>query len=240
MEKKNETKKHHHVAHCLVVPYPLQGHINPMLQFSKRLVQRGVKVTLANTVSIWNTINNKTDLTSSFNIEIESFSDGYDDGGVSSAKNMESYKDTFWRVGPQTLSQLLHKLQLSNNPVDCVVYDAFLHWAFGVAKDHGIRVAVFLTQACSVNNINFHAFQRWLKLPISRNDDEILIPGLPKLAPTDLPSFLYKYGTYPGYFDILLNQFSKIDQADWVLANTFYELEPEVIIIRRSCLSSEA
>lgn len=195
-----------------------------MLQFSKRLSQNGVKITLVNTISIWNKINNNIDLNS---IQTESISDGYDNGGMSSAENMESYKDTFWKVGPKSLSQLLHKLQSSNNPVDCVVYDAFLHWTFDVSKSFGIPVAVFLTQACSVNTINFHAFMKWIELPISKS--EIVLPGLPTLQDADLPSFLYQYGTYPGYFDILTNQFSKIDQADWVLVNTFYELEPEVV-----------
>ncbi|XP_061351174.1 mogroside IE synthase-like [Gastrolobium bilobum] len=218
-----EKERKSHVAHCLVLPYPLQGHINPMLQFSKRLVQRGVKVTLANTVSIWNTISN-INLTS---IEIESISDGYDEGGLAAAGSIDVYKETFWRIGPQTLDQLLQKLANSNNPVDCVIHDAFLPWALDVAKSFGIQVAVFLTQACSVNNINFHAFKKFLELPLSQT--EILLPGLPKLAPKDLPSFLYKYGSTPGYFDILLNQFSRIDKADWVLVNTFYELEPEVV-----------
>jgi hypothetical protein len=65
-----------------------------------------------------------------------------------------------------------------------------------------------------------------IELPISQS--EYLLPGLPKLAPGDLPSFLYKYGSYPGYFDIVVNQFSNIGKADWILANTFYELEKEV------------
>ncbi|CAK8532785.1 unnamed protein product [Lathyrus sativus] len=219
-----EKQRKSHAPHILVLPYPLQGHINPMLQFSKRLIQNGAKVTLVNTISIWNKINNNIDLNS---FEIESISDGYDNGGLSSAESMESYKETFWKVGPKTLSQLLDKLQSSNKPVDCVVYDAFLHWTFDVSKSFGIPVAVFLTQACSVNSINFHAFMKWIELPISKS--EIVLPGLPKLEASDLPSFLYQYGTYPGYFDILTNQFSKIDQADWVLVNTFYELEPKVV-----------
>ena len=59
-------------------------------------------------------------------------------------------------------------------------------------------------------------------------EKEIVLAGLPKLEAADLPSFLYKYGTHPGYFDILTDQFSMIDKVDWVLANTFYELEPEI------------
>ncbi|XVE72643.1 hypothetical protein DITRI_Ditri11bG0054500 [Diplodiscus trichospermus] len=36
--------------HVLIFPYPGQGHINPMLQFAKRLVSKGVKATLVTTV----------------------------------------------------------------------------------------------------------------------------------------------------------------------------------------------
>lgn len=32
--------------HILVLPIPVQGHINPMLQFSKRLISKGLKGTL--------------------------------------------------------------------------------------------------------------------------------------------------------------------------------------------------
>uniref|UniRef100_A0A3Q7HK33 Uncharacterized protein n=1 Tax=Solanum lycopersicum TaxID=4081 RepID=A0A3Q7HK33_SOLLC len=35
-----------HKAHCLILPYPLQGHINPMLQFSKRLRSKRVEITI--------------------------------------------------------------------------------------------------------------------------------------------------------------------------------------------------
>lgn len=54
-----------------------------------------------------------------------------------------------------------------------------------------------------------------------------MLPGLPKLEASDFPFFLYQYGTHPGYFDLLTNQFSMIYQIDWVLANTFYESEQQ-------------
>ncbi|XP_058779084.1 mogroside IE synthase-like [Vicia villosa] len=220
MEKETKTK----TPHCLVIPYPTQGHINPMLQFSKRLLQKGTKITLVNTIS-----NSKTISTINLNksFQFETISDGFDHGGLTSAKNIETYIDTFRRTGSQTLDQLLHKLASTDNPVDCVIHDAFLPWIVDVAKKFQLPVAVFLTQACCVNSINFHAFKRWLDLPLL--ETEIVLPGLPKLDASDLPSFLYQYGTHPGYFDLLTNQFSMIDQADWVLANTFYELEQEVV-----------
>ncbi|KAK7271014.1 hypothetical protein RJT34_26592 [Clitoria ternatea] len=218
-----EKERKSYVAHCLVLPYPAQGHINPMLQFSKRLVQRGVKVTLVTVVSNWKTMNNKN-FTS---IEVESISDGYDDGGLAAAESLEVYKDTFWRVGPQTLTELVHSLAASGNPANCVIYDAFLPWALDVAKKFGLLGAAFFTQSCSTNNIYRHVYKKLLELPLSQT--EYFIPGLPKLAAGDLPSFLNKYGSYPGYFDIVVNQFANIDKADWVLANTFDELEQGVV-----------
>jgi pathogen-inducible salicylic acid glucosyltransferase len=211
------------IPHCLIIPYPTQGHINPMLQFSKRLVQKGLKVTLINTISSSKTI---TTINLNNSIEFETISDGFDNGGLTAAKTIDTYIETFHRTGSQTLTQLLHKLTKTNNHVDCVIHDGFLPWVVDVAKEFELPVAVFLTQACCVNSINFHAFKGWLDLPLL--EKEIVLPGLPKIEAADLPSFLYKYGTHPGYFDILTNQFSMIDQADWVLANTFYELEPEV------------
>nr|BBN60750.1 UDP-glycosyltransferase 74K4 [Glycyrrhiza uralensis] len=223
-----EREKENYVAHCLVLPYPAQGHMNPMIQFSKRLVQRGVKVTLVTVVSHWRTISIKNLNLTYTNIEVESISDGYDDGGLEAAESLEAYKDTFWRVGQQTLSQLLQKLIASStNPPDCVIYDAFLPWALDVAKKFGLLGAAFFTQSCSVNSIYSLAHQKLLELPFSQT--EYFLPGLPRLEPADLPSLLYKYGSYPGYFDIVVNQFCNFGKADWVLANTIYELEQEVV-----------
>ncbi|KAK3011199.1 hypothetical protein RJ639_011561 [Escallonia herrerae] len=44
-----------------------------------------------------------------------------------------------------------------------------------------------------------------------------------------MPSFIYVPGSYPAYFELVLNQFLNVDQADFVLVNTFYKLEDEVV-----------
>lgn len=38
--------------HIMFISYPLQGHMNPMIQFSKRLVSKGIKVTIVTTTSL--------------------------------------------------------------------------------------------------------------------------------------------------------------------------------------------
>ncbi|KAF5470285.1 hypothetical protein F2P56_010807 [Juglans regia] len=220
MEKETSA---HRSAHCLVLSYPTQGHINPMLEFSKRLEHKGVKATLVTTSSISKTIHKAE----SSNIALETISDGYDEGGIKQAESIPAYLERFWRVGSQTLVELLEKLSASGSPVDCIVYDSFLPWALDIAKKFGLVGAVFFTQSCAVDNIFYHVHEGLLKLPLS--EPEILLPGLPPLEPQDMPSFIYDLKSYPAFFDMLVKQFSNVDKADWVLCNTFYELEQEAV-----------
>jgi pathogen-inducible salicylic acid glucosyltransferase len=221
MEKEKEEERIGYRAHCLVLTYPTQGHINPMLEFSKRLEHKGVKVTLVTTYFISHTIHKEAT-----SIALETISDGYDEGGRAKAESIHAYLERFRRVGSQTLAELLEKLSSSSRPVDCIVYDAFLPWALDVAKKFGLVGAVLFTQSCAVDNIYYHVHKGVLKVPLS--ETEILLPGSLPLEPQDMPSFVSDFGSYSALLDILVGQFSNVDKADCVLVNTFYELEQEV------------
>ncbi|KAK9941771.1 hypothetical protein M0R45_007465 [Rubus argutus] len=218
MEKEQRTYK----AHCLVLPYPTQGHINPLFQFSKLLDHKQVKVTLVTTRFAYKTMHRE-----SSSIELETISDGYDEGGIYQAESIQAYIDRFWQVGPQTLAELFEKLSSSGCPVDCVVYDSVIPWALDVAKKYGIVGAAFFTTSCVVDNIYYHVNKGLLKLPLT--ESEISLPGLPPLLHLDFPSFIYDFGSYPAYYDVVIGQFSNVDKADWILCNTFYELEKQVV-----------
>ncbi|KAK4436618.1 UDP-glycosyltransferase 74F2 [Sesamum alatum] len=210
-------------AHILAVPYPSQGHVNPMLQFCKRLVFKGAKATIAITHFISNTISPKSD-----NVAIDTISDGCDDGGFMQAENVADYLTRMEIAGSRTLEQLIQKYQECNNPFDCIVYDAFLPWVLDVAQKYDIKGAAFFTQACAVNYVYYYAHHGLLKLPVS-TPLPVELPGLPPLDLPDMPSFMYVHGSYPAYFQMVLSQFSNVDKADFVLVNTFYKLEEKVI-----------
>lgn len=210
-------------AHCLILPYPLQGHINPMLQFSKRLQQEGIKITVAITKFFFKKLQKV-----SCSFSVETISDGFD-GGKDETVDLESYLDTFQRVGSETLSELVLKLQNSgDSPVDCIVCDPFLPWVLDVAQKFGISGAVFFTQSCAVDNIYYHIYKGMLKLPFVENE-VVRVHGLPPLAPSDLPSFVSDCGSYPPLLRMVVNQFMNFEKADWLFINTFYELENEVL-----------
>ncbi|XVE75106.1 hypothetical protein DITRI_Ditri12bG0070300 [Diplodiscus trichospermus] len=205
-------------VHLVVLPYPSQGHINPLLQFAKRLASKGVKATLATTSYTVNSI-------SAAHIGVEPISDGFDEGGFSQAGNVDFYLKSFRDNGSRTLSELIQKFIHSGTPVNCVVYDSFLPWALDVAKQHGIHGAAFFTNSATVCNIFSHIQRGLLSLPLTPEKTPLKLPGLPPLNLRDLPTFLRFPDSYPAYLTMKLSQFSNLNEADWIFDNTFEDLE---------------
>ncbi|CAL5388200.1 unnamed protein product [Camellia sinensis] len=205
MEKPKRAQR----PHCLVLPHPIQGHINPMLQFSKRLEHKGVKVTLAITQFIFNKTMNGT---SSSSISVDTISDGYDQGGPEAASGgYEEYLPRFREVGSKTLAGLVVKFGNMGCPwtVLCMM-------------------PVFFTQSCAVDNIYYHVYNGHLKLPLTERTN-ITVPGLPPLEISDMPSFVSVPQAYPPLLKLVVNQFANVGEADWVLCNTFQKLEEELV-----------
>lgn len=207
-------------AHVLVLPLPVQGHISPMLQFAKRLVSRGLKATLATTLHLSKSV--PASPSASPSIDIETISDCHGGDGQPQGESSEAHRMS----GSRTLAELIQKLDCSTQPIVAVIYDGFMPWALDVAKQCKKLGVAFFTQTCAVNNVYYHVQRGFLKLPLSAGSVEV--PGLPPLKPSEMPSFLYKLGSYPGSYDLVMKQFSNVGDADLVLFNTFYELEKEV------------
>ncbi|KAH7858928.1 hypothetical protein Vadar_029452 [Vaccinium darrowii] len=217
-----EKRRRSSTVHVLAIPYPSQGHLNPMLQFCKRLVSKGLKATLVITTFINNTMHPKSD-----SVQLDTISDGYDEGGFGQAGDVQAYLTRLQAAGSETLAELIKRHESAGHPIDCVIYDAFLPWALEVAKKHGIAGAAFFTQQCAVNYIYYYAHHGLLTLPVQSLP--VSIPGMPLLELEDMPSFMYVHGSYPAYFEMLLSQFSNVEKADYIVVNTFYKLEEKVV-----------
>ncbi|MED6126190.1 hypothetical protein PIB30_075952, partial [Stylosanthes scabra] len=210
------------VVHCIVLAFPAQGHINPMIEFSKRLQHEGVKVTLVTTLFFGKSLKDFPP-----SMSLETISDGYDNGRHGEGLKHNVYLEVFKQKGSQTLSELLDKFADSGYPVDCIIYDSFLPWVLDVAKKFGILGAPYLTQNMPVNSIYCHVLSGKIKVPLT--GDEILLPGLPKLQKGDMPSFFSIYEEDPSVLEMIMDEFCNIHEADWVFCNAFYEMEKEVI-----------
>uniref|UniRef100_A0A803L871 Glycosyltransferase n=1 Tax=Chenopodium quinoa TaxID=63459 RepID=A0A803L871_CHEQI len=226
-----EVTKQAHKAHVLVFPFIGQGHVNPMLQFSKRLASKGIKPTLITAQYIFKSMQTTT-IQTQFgpSIQIRSISDGYDDDGGNHPESIAAYLDSLRVNGAKSLAQLIMKLNEEGDPVQAIIYDGFLPWALDVAKQFGLVAGLFFTQSCTVNSIYYHVQRGLIQLPLTGPDSiKVSVPGAPELHPLEAPSFVHTYGSYPFWFDVILGQFFNIDQADWVLCNIFYDMEKEVV-----------
>nr|UHB15571.1 UDP-glycosyltransferase [Paris polyphylla] len=217
-------------GHVLLLPFPAQGHINPLLQFGKRLASHGAATTIAITRFFRKTSKPAETVGP---VALAAISDGFDEGGFNAADSARSYLDRLELAGSETLAELIESEKAEGRPVDVLVYDAFLPWALDVAKQHGVASAVFFTQSCAVDLVFFHASKGRVALPTM---EAVSLPGLPWLDLRDLPSFLTDPlpGPYPAYRDVLLGQFKNIDGADFVLMSTFSELEHQAVEWMRS------
>ncbi|XXG44857.1 hypothetical protein AAC387_Pa02g0096 [Persea americana] len=221
MEKKDEGYNKAQV-HVLVLPYPNHGHLNPILQFAKRLTSRGLKVTLAPTHYMAKSLH-----IDAGPVAIDPISDGCDEHGYRNVDGTQAYIERFQTVGSQTLAQLIEKHRHSSNSLCCLVYDPFLPWALDVAQRFGLRCAAFFTQSCCVDAIYYHVHCGQLAIPVTATS--IKLPAMPTLQVSELPSLVSKPESYPGVLELLVSQFSNLERVDWVLINTFDDLEDEVV-----------
>lgn len=209
--------------HVVLIPYPSQSHINPMLQFAKRLAAHGLAATLTPTRFFLST----TCIPSPGPVRLAPISDGHDDGGFAEAASVHAYLDSFECAGSRSLDDLLREAAgPSPSPVRLLIFDSFLPWAGDVARRHGIRTAAFFTQCAAVNLVYFHVKAGRVEVPVR---ESVELPALPRLELRDLPSFLPEgISIFPEFLDLVLNQFRDLEKVDEVLVNTVYELEPQV------------
>ena len=77
-------------------------------------------------------------------------------------------------------------------------------------------------------SIYYHFYQGRFKVPLE--EPMVLLPSMPPLRINDLPSFIDGTGSYPSLQNLVLSQFSNIEEPNWLFCNSFDKLEDEVSI----------
>ncbi|XP_057975481.1 mogroside IE synthase-like [Malania oleifera] len=209
-------------AHVVVFPLDGQGHINPMLQFSKRLASKGLKITVAATTS-----NIKTIEATAGSMALEPIYDDCSEGGWHGQGEFKGYLERFEASGARRLTELVKRLEKTAHPVKCLLYDANLPWALNIAKQLGLVGIAFFTQSCAAiaNYYSMHYEVLAKPLPVAAYP----MPGLPKLGVPCMPSLGPETGRYPPLIVHILKQFDGIENADCIAFNSYDKLEEEVM-----------
>ncbi|KAJ1282503.1 hypothetical protein BS78_03G057400 [Paspalum vaginatum] len=226
--------------HVLLVCFPSQGNVNPMLRLAKRLAVKGLLVTCCTTSGVSAQLLAATSSSAS-GVVVSSGVDGVrvgsgrirfeflDDHGNEKA-DLLRYLET---SAPAAFAELLERQAEAGRPVACVVGTPFVPWAVDVAAAAGVRAAVLWVQSCAVFSLYYHyahGLVEFFPSDSERDQDaRVQLPGLPPLSAAEVPSYLLPSSPYKMYADVIVSQLRNIDRASWVLVNSFAKLEPDVL-----------
>ncbi|KAL1561578.1 Anthocyanidin 3-O-glucoside 5-O-glucosyltransferase 1 [Salvia divinorum] len=211
----------------VLATFPAQGHINPALQFAKRLLKAGTDVTFFTSVYAWRRMTNSSAAASPPGLDFVSFSDGYDDGlkpGGDSGRYMSEMKAR----GREALRGLLLRTDAA-----FLVYSHLFSWAAEVARGAHLPSALLWVEPATVLCI-YHFYFNGHAAAIDAGSDDIRLPLLPPLEQRDLPTFLLP--ETPERFKSMMRE--KLESLDAggagnekvkVLVNTFDALEPDAL-----------
>ncbi|KAI4378759.1 hypothetical protein MLD38_016194 [Melastoma candidum] len=214
--------------HALVLTCPAQGHINPMLQFSKRLHSKGTKVTF-----LLPSPPSKPPLRlHPSSIHVVHISDGSEVADQDEELSLEDNLERL-RVGlTRSLEEFLDSPAYLERPAKVLIYDSFVPYVLDVALRHRLHGAPFFTQSAAVCSIYYLAHAGNFRIPPVAGAGLPVVgdhPELSMLGPGDLPSFMSDGNPYPELAKLAIGQLSNFREARWMLFNTFVELEEEVV-----------
>ena len=231
-------------VHVLLVSFPGHGHINPMLRLGNRLAAKGLLVTLSTTENFGeemrksnNDINDKPKPVGNGFIRFDFFNDGLPEGDPQRV-SLDFYVPKLELAGKEWLPKLIKKQSEEGRPVSCLINNPFIPWVCDVAGELGIPCATLWVQSCAVFAAYYHYFHQTVPFPSEAEPEiDVQLPSMPLLKYDEIPSFLLSSSPYRVLGKAILGQFKNLSKTFCILADTFDELERDIIqAMSRYCL----
>ncbi|KAI4305812.1 hypothetical protein L6164_029155 [Bauhinia variegata] len=231
--------------HAVCVPFPAQGHVNPLMQLSKLLHFKGFHITFVNTEF------NHRRLIRSLGPEFvegqpdfrfETIPDGLPPSDADATQDVPPLCDSTRKNCFAPFKELLKKLNSSSEvpPVSCIIADGVTGFAIKAANELGIRNVQFWTaSACGFQG--YLQYDELVKRGIVPFKDESFIgdgtldttldqiPGMKNIRLKDMPSFMRVTDLNDIMFDFLGSEAQHCLRSSSIIINTFQELESEVL-----------
>ncbi|KAI8002779.1 7-deoxyloganetin glucosyltransferase [Camellia lanceoleosa] len=233
--------------HAVCIPFPAQGHINPMLKLAKLLHYKGFHITFVNTE-----FNHKRLLKSQGpdsldglpSFRFETIPDGLPESDSEATQDIPSLCESTSKHCLAPFKDLISKLNdnvgLNVQPVTCIVSDSSMFFTFTAAEELGIpHVFLWTASACS-----FMAYLQYCNLIdkgiIPLKDPSYLtngyldmvidwIPGMQGIRLKDFPTFIRSTDHNDVMLKFVLDGTKIALKASAIIYNTIEELEREVL-----------
>ncbi|XP_024978495.1 UDP-glycosyltransferase 83A1-like [Cynara cardunculus var. scolymus] len=220
--------------HVMVIPYPAQGHVIPLMEVARCIAINGLKVTFVNTEvthkKIMSACGSQKDGPNDL-IQMVSIPDGMQPW--EDRRDLGKLTESISRMMPTKLEELIEGINKTDNKVTCIIADASLVWAIRVAKKMGIRSASFCSSAAAVMAL-IMSIQKLLEDEIIDRNGIPLKDQMIQLSTTmpfmDPAKFTWACVGNPAtnkiIFDILiLGTKEAAETADCIICNSTMELE---------------
>ncbi|CAJ1947108.1 unnamed protein product [Sphenostylis stenocarpa] len=132
----------------LVLPYPAQGHVNPLIILSQKLVENGCKVLFVNSefdhkrvVSSIAEQEDNSNLDEESGLKLVSIPDGLESDD--DRKDLRKLFDSMQNFMPEALEKFIEDVHLKGeDKISFIVADLCMGWALDVGKKLGIKGAI--------------------------------------------------------------------------------------------------
>ncbi|KAI3970259.1 hypothetical protein MKX01_023906 [Papaver californicum] len=237
--------------HVVCIPFPAQGHINPMLKLAKLLHNKGIHITFVNTEFNHKRLIKSRGLDSVKGLPdflFHTIPDGlpptYD---VDSTQDIHSLCLSTKKNCGAPFRKLLTTLnETSGIPrVSCVVSDGNMSFTLAVAKEFGLPEYLFwTTSACGF--MGYLHYPHLLEKGLIPHKDEGFptngyletivdsIPGFNNIRLMDFPALARITDPNDKMIDYILGEIENARKSSGIILNTFDELENEVVDAMRS------
>ncbi|KAJ4850691.1 hypothetical protein Tsubulata_035384 [Turnera subulata] len=242
------TDKHCPPPHAVCVPFPAQGHINPMFKLAKILHQRGFHITLVNSEYNHNRLlksRGPHSLRGLPTFRFDTIPDGLPLTDADSTQDVPSLCASTKKNCLPPFRDLLSRLN-SNNPssgvppVTCIVSDCIMSFTLEAAQELGIPNVLFWTASASSILAYLHYRGLLEKGYVPLKDASYLtngyldtaidwIPSLEGITLKYLPSFIRTTDPDELMVHFALGEVENARNAAAVIFNTFDELEHEAL-----------
>ncbi|KAG6400272.1 hypothetical protein SASPL_137097 [Salvia splendens] len=232
--------------HAICIPFPAQGHINPMLKLAKLLHHDGFHITFVNTDYNHRRLLKARGARAMDGLpgfRFETIPDGLPPSETADAtQDIPSLCESTTTTCLEPFKRLVARLNEAGDapPVSCIVSDGVMSFTTEAAAELGIPEVLFWTTSAA----GFYAYTQFEKIiqmgyaPLKEADDltngylDTVVEGIPALKGIrlrDVPSFIRTMNIDEFIIGFIFSETRRAQRANAIILNTFDALEQNVL-----------
>ncbi|KAL2474331.1 UDP-glycosyltransferase 82A1 [Abeliophyllum distichum] len=221
----------------ILIPYPAQGHVTPMLQLASVLLKFGLKPVMIVPEFIHHRLSPQ--INERHGILCISIPDGLH---AETPRDFFSIDKAMEDYFPSRLDDVVRELNGDDGGILCFIVDLLASWAIIVANKYGVQVAGFWPAMHTTYRLIAAIPAMVHSGIISENGCPLhkspihLYPGQPTLTTDDLPWLIGSSAARSSRFKFWSRTLDRSNTLKWLLMNTFPDECHQKQLISTSCM----